>query len=197
MVKVFWLFAARDGSGTDGDPYRPHLPPGVGGRWTCPGDVRRLTGPTAAPHVHLLAGGIALPDDNLAGQTGEGHHHYLVEGVLVTVNGPEHSHDIDAAPAFYLLHWGGADSDAVAIAQDGQCYPVVENDVTVDDSGTHVGALKDGWATGDAEIWASRMLNMLGVSMPVEVDSGRRLVKLFLGALLSRVTSDVQVYGLR
>ena len=76
MAKAFWLFSKNAGDGSEGDKNRPSLD-AYGGRWTSPGDLVRFTGPAAAPHVHLLVGGIALPDDNLIGQKGND---YLIGG---------------------------------------------------------------------------------------------------------------------
>jgi hypothetical protein len=57
-----------------------------------------------------------------------------------------------------------------------------------------IGDLLDTWATHDTTWWKAAILDMLGVQMPDEVDRGKRLVLLFLGALLSRQTGDERGY---
>jgi hypothetical protein len=206
MAKAFWLFAKSTGDGTADDPIRPALPH-VGGKWTSPGDVIRLTGPTGNDHRHLLVGGIALADDNLDGQAGDGHVHYVVKAagqwVQVTVDAPNHTHDLNVdangnlLPDYFLLFWTGPDADAVTIANDAQCFPIVEANVVEGDEGVSIGALKDGWATEDTAWWHAKILQILGVQLPTEVDRGKRLVRLFLGALLSRQTGDEIGYRFR
>ena len=197
-MRSFWLFATNAGDGTEGNPNRPALPAVVGGKWTSPGDVVRLIGPVASPHRHLLVGGIALADDNLDGLPGDGHVHYVIGDAQVTVDATPHTHIVNVqVPDYYLLFWFGSDADAATIAADPNCFPVVEATVTEDDGNYSIGALKAGWATQDTAWWHAKVLDMLGVQLPVEVTNGRRLVRLFLGALLSRQTENEAGYRLR
>ena len=96
---------------------------------------------------------------------------------------------------FYLLFWVGEDAGAVLIYADADCFPVVTAEITdLGDDQYAIGDLEAGWAVNDTAWWQTRMLNMLGIQMPAEVDRGRRLVRLFLGALLSRQTGDERGY---
>jgi hypothetical protein len=193
MAKAFWLFSKNAGDGSEENINRPSLD-GIGGRWTSPGDLVRFTGPAAAPHVHLLVGGIALPDDNL----GVGHRHYFVKvgesWQQVTVGGVGHSHDIrqatngDPIPDWYLVFWHGSNAEAAAIAADSDNHPLVEASILEDGS---VGELvSEPWSVEERVVWESRALALLGLELPAEVDRGSRMLKLFLGALLSRQTGD-------
>ena len=93
------------------------------------------------------------------------------------------------------MFWFGEDSDADLIYADANCFPVVTAEVVDLGEGQYaIGNLETGWAINDTAWWSTRMLNMLGVEMPAEVDRGRRLIRLFLGALLSRQTGDEKVY---
>ena len=200
-MKSFWLIARNGGTGTDEDPNRPDLPAGIGGKWTSPGDIVRLTGPVASPHRHLVIGGIALADDNLDGGVGDGHVHYVGDWGQVTVDAPNHTHTLKTGPGgvlipdFYLLFWAGSDADAVTIAADPNCFPVVTAEMSQDDEGDwSIGALEAGWATQNTAWWHAKILDVLGVQLPAEVNNGRRLVRLLLGSLLSRQSEDARGY---
>ena len=200
-MKAFWLFSTNAGDGSEDDPNRPALPAGVGGRWTCPGDVIRLTG-SPVPHTHLLVGGVALPDDNL----GDGHRHYVVKVAgswqQLTVGATSHTHtlNLNAAgglnPDYFLLFWAGSDANAAAIASDPNCYPVAEASVVSDgEGGWTIDDLDNTqWTSAQQSTWESRMLDVLGVQLPSQVDRGARLVKLFLGVLLSRQADNETAY---
>lgn len=207
MATAFWLFATNAGDGSEDNANRPALPVTVGGKWTSPGDIVRLTGP-AGPnaHVHLLVGGVALPDDNLAGLAGEGHRHYVVNingnWAQVTVGTTNHTHTLNIGasgqpvPDYFMLFWAGSDAHAATIAGDANCFPIVEAAMTQDGDGNwNIGDL-DGtvWTGGLQTTWETRCLNILGVQLPSQVDRGERLVRLFLGALLSRQTGDDKGY---
>lgn len=196
MAKAFWLFSENDGG-------KPHLPVGFGGRTTCPGDIIRLQ--TAYDHKHLLVGGYAVADDNLIGETGEGHTHLVVKvndtWQQVTRGTTSHDHPLNESggnliPDYFLLFVVCSNADAAAIASEAGCYPVVEAEVTVsEDGGISIGALDSTqWTAWQQTMWESRMLNILGVQLPSEIDRGKRLVKLFLGALLSRQTGEERGY---
>ena len=197
MAKAFWLFSKNAGDGSDDNANRPSLD-AFGGRWTSPGDIIRFTGPVSSPHIHLLVGGIVLPDDNL----GDGHRHYFVKVgdnyQQVTVGAVDHDHDYSQAangnpiPDYYLLFWAGSNSDAAAINASADNFPIVE--AAIDGEG-NIGDLDSTpWDAGDLTIWQTRVLAILGVQMPDEVDRGSRLVKLFLGSLLSRQSGDERGY---
>lgn len=197
MSKAFWLFSKNAGDGSDGNANRPSLD-AFGGRWTSPGDIIRFTGPVASPHIHLLVGGIVLPDDNLAA----GHRHYFVKVndnyQQATVGAVDHDHDYSQAtngnpiPDYYLLFWAGSNADAAAINASADNFPIVEAEI---DGEGNIGDLDSTpWDAGDLTLWQTRMLNILGVQMPDEVDRGSRLVKLFLGSLLSRQSGDERGY---
>jgi hypothetical protein len=189
MMKACWLFSRRTGTGSDQDPFRPLLD-AVGGRWTSPGDIIKLTGPAAAPHQHLLVGGIALPDDSL----GDGHRHYLLKigetWRQLTVGAAEHSHEYTSrlgvpVADWYLVFWAGSDEDAAVLEADPDNFPIVYADV--DDNEQAIGSLDSTpWEAAEKAFWSDRALNVLGLQIPDEVDRGKRLVLLFLGALLSR-----------
>jgi len=201
MVKAAYIIATNAGDGSSDNPSRPSLP-NVGGKTQVHGDLTRLTGPVASPHRHTLIGGFAMADDNLDGLPGDGHVHYVlkIDGnwVQVTVDAPAHTHTLNLSasemliPDYFLFFWVGSDADAALINASPTCYPVVELDVTADDEGGWtIGDMQNGWASQDTTWWHARMLDVLGVQLPVEVDRGSRLVLLLLGALLSRqVTSD-------
>lgn len=202
-MKAFWTFAVNDGDGSSDNPNRPHLPAGFGGKMTCPGDIVRLQ--TTAGHLHLLVGGYAIADDNLVGEVGEGHTHLVVKlndtWQQVTRGATSHDHPLNEAggtliPDYFLLFVVCSDADAVAVAAEPGCYPVVEAAVTQDEEGgISVGALDNTlWTGAQQTTWEARMLNILGVQLPTEVDRGKRLVLVFLGALLSRQTSDERGY---
>jgi len=195
MTKAFWTFSVNDGDGSGDNPNRPHLPGGFGGKMTCPGDTVRLG--VAYGHKHLLVGGYAIADDNLIGQTGEGHTHLVVKmgdaWHQVTRGAADHTHplNIGAAgnliPDYFLLFVVCSNADAAATASDPGCYPVVEAEVTEDEDGTSIGALDNTkWTEAEQTLWENRMLNILGIQLPPEIDRGKRLVLAFLGSLLSR-----------
>jgi hypothetical protein len=200
-MKAFWMFSRNAGDGTEDNPNRPALPD-VGGKWTCPGDVLRLTGPPASPHQHLLVGGIALADDNLDGLPGDGHVHYVLRiddtWHQVTVGTTDHTHDLNIGannqlvPDWFMLFWAGSDPDANAIYASADCYVIVEAEIVFDaEDNVSYGSLDDTqWSAGEQTLWDARMLNVLGIQLPAECDRGKRLVQLFLGALLSRQTGD-------
>lgn len=206
MARAGWLFARNAGNGTDENPNRPALPAGVGGKWTMPGDIIRLTGPVASPHRHLLTGGVALQDDNLAGGAGDGHVHYVLKvndaWQQVTVGAASHTHTLNTGPNdnlipdWFMLFWAGSDADAAAIVADADCHIIVEADVTLDeDQNWVIGDLDNTqWTGGEQTTWEARMLSILGVQLPAEVDRGKRLVQIFLGALLSRQSNDERGY---
>ena len=198
MAKAFWLFSKNAGDGSDGNANRPSLDP-YGGRWTSPGDIIRFTGPIGPnDHTHLLVGGIALADDNV----GDGHRHYFVQindnWHQVTVGAPNHTHDYSQAangnpiPDYYMVFWHGSNADAVAINASPDNFPIVE--AIIDEEGG-IGDLDNTvWDAGDLAAWQARALSILGVELPDEVDRGKRLVQLFLGALLSRQSGDDRGY---
>ena len=206
MPKAGWLFAKNAGDGTEDNSNRPALPVGVGGKWTMPGDIIRLTGPVGPnTHRHLLVGGIALADDNLDGGVGEGHVHYVLKindvWQQVTVDAPNHTHDLNIGagnnimPAWFMLFWAGSDADAALIAASADCHIIVQADVVEDEDGFSYGGLDNtAWTAGEQATWDARILDVLGIQLPAEVDRGKRLVQLFLGALLSRQSGDERGY---
>ena len=203
MTKSFWMFATNDGDGTSDNPNRPHLPAGFSGRTTNPGDVLRLG--TAFDHKHLLIGGYAIADDNLIGDAGGGHTHLVVKigdtWHQVTRGAADHDHPLNVGaagnliPDFFLLFVVCSDADAVAIASEPGCFPVVEAEVTQTEDGISIGALDNTqWTAGQQATWDTRILAVLGVQLPAEIDRGKRLVLAFLGSLLSRQTGDEREY---
>lgn len=203
-MRAFWLFSQNVGTGDDSDPVRPDLD-GINGRWTCPGDILRMTGPVASPHVHLLVGGVALPDDNLDGLTGSRHFHYLVYNgtswYQTTVDNvgstPAHTHTYSIAannrpiPDYLLTFWGGSNSQADALLDRPGNIHIVEAVL----SGNQVASLDNTpWTAPQRTAWYNQILNILGIKLPTEVDRGKRVVMLFLGALNSRVADDDRNY---
>jgi len=206
-MKAGWLFARNAGDGTESNPNRPALPVGVRGKMTNPGDIIRLTGPVGpSAHRHLLVGGIALADDNLDGGVGEGHVHYVLkvngQWQQVTVGATNHTHDLNIGandnlvPDWFMLFWAGSDADVAPIAGSSDCYIIVQAEASQDDEGNwSYGGLDDTpWTAGERAQWEARILDVLGVQLPAEVDRGKRLVQLFLGALLSRQSGDERGY---
>ena len=202
MTKAFWLFAKR--KQVDG-VNMPDLPAvSTGFRMTCPGDITR-TGVTAS-HRHLMLGGFAIADDNLIGEVGEGHTHIIgnLNGSWsqITRGATPHTHPLPVdevsgslLPDYYMLFVVCSDADMVAIAAHPGCYPIVEADITQLDDGLQIGDLvTTPWTPGEVTLWRARCLNVLGFSLPAEVDRGKRLVAVFLGSLLSRQTNET---GLR
>ncbi len=198
MPKAFWLFSKNAGTGAQDDPNRPSLD-AFSGRWTSPGDIVKFTGPIGPnAHQHLLVGGIALPDDEL----GDGHRHYFVKAGAtwqqVTVGGPDHTHDyththpaLDPIPDWYMVFWAGSDAAAAGIAASPDNSIIVEAEI-VDGA---IGDLDNTpWTPAEVATWQTRILNVLGIELPAEVDRGNRLVLLFLGVLLSRQSGDERGY---
>lgn len=203
MTKAFWTFSVNDGDGSSGNPNRPHLPAGFGGKTTCPGDIIRLQ--TTHGHKHLLVGGYAIADDNLIGQTGEGHTHLVVKvgdtWRQVTRGAANHTHPLNISmagnpiPDYFLWFVVCSNAVAAAIASEPGCYPVVEAQVAEGEEGISIGALDNTpWTGAEQTLWESRMLNFLGVQLPPEIDRGKRLVLAFLGSLLSRQTGEEKAY---
>lgn len=194
MARAGWLFSKAIGTGAAGDDIRPSLADLVGGKWTSPGDVISLRGPAAQPHNHLLVGGVALPDDFV----GDGHKHFVLfingQWQQVTVGAQDHTHTLDLAsngrlmPDYFLVFWEGSDAEAAVLNADPDNYLVVEADVN-----TRV-LDNTQWTAQEQITWETRILNLLGVQLPAEVDRGKRLVQLFLGALLSRQTDNEEAY---
>lgn len=210
MPKAFWLFAEHEGDGSEGDPHRAHLPGSFSGRMTCPGDIVRLGDAVVGPnHGHLLVGGIGLPDDNLTGD-GASHRHYVVKvgdsWQQVTVGATSHDHELpvglqgELVPDYYMLFVGCSNADAVDIVADGQCFPIVEAEVTEDAPPGGVGDWVIGaldntpWSVEDKETWDARVLGVLRTYLPADIDRGRRLVVLFLGALLNSNPGEERGY---
>jgi len=203
-MKAFWMFIKNTNDGT-GDN-EPAWPAGVKGQSVTPGDLIRLTGPTGPnAHRHLLVGGIALPDDNIVG-IGAGHRHYLVKfGVgwqQITVGATNHAHTLpeDASgnlmPEYFLTFWAGSNADAATIAASPDCFPICEAVIGQDAEGNPEFEELDNtpWTAGELATWQARTLNLLGVTLPAEVDRGKRLVLLFLGALLARQMASEKGY---
>ena len=88
--------------------------------------------------------------------------------------------------------WAGSNSDAAAINSSPDNFPIVE--AAIDGEGAIGDLDSTPWDAGDLTLWQTRVLNILGVQMPDEVDRGSRLVKLFLGSLLSRQSGDERGY---
>lgn len=202
MSKAGWLFSKNAGTGTEEDPNRPSLD-AVGGRWTSPGDIIRLTGPSGPnAHHHLLVGGIGSADDNLVGEAGEGHKHYVLKindvWQQVTVGATDHTHILkigegdNLIPEWYMVFWAGSDADAATLVADADNHIIVEGVLDEDDN---IGDLVDTpWTQQEQDTWDARILTILGIQLPEEVDRGKRLVQIFLGALLSRHTSEERGY---
>jgi hypothetical protein len=198
-MKAGWLFSKNAGNGSSTEnANRPSLD-AVSGRWTSPGDIIKFTGPIGPnDHQHLLVGGIGLPDDNL----GDGHRHYFVKTAggwqQVTVGAPDHTHDYNQAangdpiPDWYMLFWSGSNADALALAADPDNYIIVQ--AAIDEEG-NIGELDNTpWTAGELTLWQNRTINVLSIELPAEIDRGSRLVKLFLGSLLSRQSGDERGY---
>jgi hypothetical protein len=190
MTKAGWIFVRNDGSGN------PDMPDRVGGAITNPLDITRLTGgPGGQEHTHLLVGGIALPSDQIA----VFHIHIVTDitGAWVQLTRPdsvpEHDHTLpldgngNLSPDWFLLFWIGSDADAAAIVADPNCLIACEAAVSEQGGQTVIGALDNTpWTAGERATWEARILNVLGMDLPDEVDRGRRLVQLFAGPLSSR-----------
>jgi len=199
---AFWMFAER--KQTDGMNH-PDLPSGLTQyKTTVPGDIVR-TGVTAS-HCHLMLGGFAIADDNLIGEVGEGHTHIIAKlngsWQQVTRGAAHHVHPLPEDPAtgvllpdYYMLFVVCSTYDAALIQIHPGCYPIVQADITQLDDGLQIGDLDPTpWDAGDLAIWQARCLDVLGFELPADVNSGKRLVATFLGALLSRRMDEI---GLR
>ena len=190
MTKAGWIFAQNGGSGT------PALPDGVGGRYVNPLDIVRITdGPSGQEHTHLLCGAAALNSD----QIGVFHEHIVVNvgGSWVQLTRPDivqtHTHTLpldalgNLTPDWFLLFWSGSDADASAIIADAGCLLACEAEVSEVDGQTVIGELDaTPWTTGQRTTWETRILSVLGLDLPVQVDRGSRLVALFVGLLQTR-----------
>lgn len=189
-MKAGWIFAQNDGTGT------PALPAGVGGRYTNPLDIVRITGgPSGNEHTHLLVGSVALISD----QIGIVHEHVItnVTGSWVQLTRPDsvpaHTHTLpldgygNLMQDWFLLFWAGSDADAAAIIADANCPIACQAEVSEVDGQTVIGELEDTpWTAGERTAWEVQMLSVLGLELPAIVDRGKRLVQLFCGLLLSR-----------
>lgn len=199
-MKAFWCFCKNDGY-PDG-PHEPHIPAGVSAALTNPLDIVRMG--EAYSHRHLLLGGFGLADDNMDGETGEGHTHIVVRvgetWYQLTRGAAAHNHPLaldtggNLAPEWFLTFITCSDAAAAAIDADPLCFPVVE--AVIDAEGVVTGELvQTAWTTTQRNWWAAAMLSVLGFALPAEVDRGARLVYLFAGCLLSR--AGQQESGLR
>jgi len=200
-MKAGWIFSLNLGDGSWENPNRPGLPEGIGGETTIPGQIVRLTGPGASPHRHLLIGGWAQADENLVGEVGEGHYHYVIkvgDTYHQTTQGAQvHTHTLNIGvnglliPDFYLLFWGGTDADAATIIASPTCWIIVQAQVTQENGVWVVGDLDNMvWTQEERDTWEARILNVLGVILPSEVDRGRYLLEFTRNVLLIPTHSD-------
>lgn len=210
-----WMFCKNDR--TDGQNI-PHLPPGVGGQWTAPLEIHRVTGgPPGFEHTHTLIGGGALRSVDRIGQPDEAHFHYVVwygnQYHQVTMDAANHTHDLSTlggvlSPDWFLLFWKGSNADAAAIAADPLCIVAVqaigeevveelpevgiENLIAAfspeETVTTTVFEELDTtpWTPAERTQWETRIASVMALELPVEVDSGDKLVAYFCGALVSR-----------
>lgn len=195
-MKAFWMFIRNQNNGSGGNS--PAWPPGVGGQSVTPGDVIRITG---SGHRHIVVGGIALPDDNI----GDNHRHYLAKlgngWTQITVGAANHTHSLptdineNLMPEYFLTFWAGPDSEAELIDASPDCFPIVEAVITEDNGTFQFLELNDvAWSGAERTLWESRCLNLLGITLPAQIDRGKRLVLLFLGAFLARQMSNEVAY---
>ncbi len=196
MARAFWLFSKNKGDGSAENPSAPTLPVGLTGKWTNPGDIVRLQ--TAAGHEHLLLGGYAVVNDEMA----DAHYHLVAkingDWIQITQGAASHDHPLDLSPAgdiipdWFMLFYVGPNADAVAINAHPQCHIIVE--CPIDEDGV-IGPMDNKlWTAGQLATWHSRVLSLLGVDMPPQVNRGRRLVAIFLGCFLSRPILDETGY---
>jgi len=199
-MKAFWFFSknANDGSG-DNEPSLPH---GLSGefRTVNPGDIYRLG--TAAGHLHMLLGGFAIQDDNLAN---DDHTHLVVkcddEFHQVTRGAASHNHPLslddngEMMQDWFLCFCRCENADAVLIKNHADCFPIVEAEMTQDDDGFWIiGDLdNEAWTAGEQSTWQTRCLSILGFELPAQIDRGCRLVQMFIGGLLSRPIEEKYV----
>lgn len=189
-MRAGWIFCPNDGDNN------PDLPAGVGGSLVNPLDIVRLTGgPAGNEHDHLLVGGIAINSD----QVGIFHEHIVGHfgTQWIQITRPDsvaaHTHDLptdangNLQPQWFLAFWKGSDADAAMIASSETCYVACEATITEQDGQIVIGDLDNTpWDAGELTTWRTRMLNVLGIDLPDQVDRGSRLVALFVGSLLSR-----------
>lgn len=203
-MRAFWLFSKNSWTqlGDDSGPSLGSAP----GKYVVPGDITLLEGPVGNEHVHTLVGGIALPDDSLEGGVGEYHRHYVVQNqpgqwVQVTVGATAHTHTFqqgfsgEPIPQWFLVFWAGSDASASTLLAMPENEHIVEAVIAQNNGKWEVLSLDNTqWTAPEQTAWNNRLLNLMGITMPPGVDRGQRLVKLFLGVLISRSNIDERFY---
>ena len=195
MTRAFWLFSKNSNSGSTNEN-SPTLPSGLSGKWTNPGDIVRLK--TVAGHEHLMIGGYAVANDELA----DGHYHLVAKindnWQQITQMGTTHTHPLDLSlsgeiiPDWFLLFYVGPNSDYDLIDAHAQCLIVVECPIGADDLIGEMESVK--WTAAEQSWWTDKILVLLGIELPSAIDRGKRLISLFLGCFLSRPILDERGY---
>lgn len=149
-------------------------------------EVYRLTG-SPVPHVHYLAGAFGLPNMAL----NDNHWHAVIRSggfyEQYTINAADHVHEDLGRPTWFMPFVICSDADAALITSDPEIYLVAICPIEPDGE---IGAEDDTpWTAEERAIWLDRFLAALGLQLPPEVNSPRRLV-LFLIALNARVYTD-------
>ena len=182
-MKAFWtIVPAVNIHGT----WRPDLPELETVSYVNPLDINRLL-PNAGEgvnHTHLIAGGLAMASDS-DGANGLHEHFVIYYGgswFVKVRNGAEHAHLGNQQPDYFMCFVTCSDADFTTLTGASNNVPVICQAVI--DSEGNIGALVNtAWTAGQRNTWANAALNTLGVTLPVEVDRGNRLVA-FLGGML-------------
>lgn len=197
-MRAFWAFVRNfNDDGTKEN--RPDLPSGHNGSYIVAGEVRRITGgPTGFEHDHLLVGGFAVPDDNQILDLGHSH-------VVIQLDGgqwvqqsrqaiTDHDHDLDVdnldnyRPFYFLIFWWGEDVGAALVEAFSGVILAAEATIT---AGGEPGSIPNTtWNAAELALWQARSLNLLGFQLPSGINSGKRLVQLFVNLLGSRVAPE-------
>lgn len=195
MAKAFWAIvpAVQVNGG-----WQPNVPALPSVSVVSPLDINRLqAGAAPADHVHLIAGNLAVMSDNAGG----GHEHLIGPGGAQVLRGSAsaHTHADPGAPDFFLCYIRCSDADfATLVGAPNNIKPLCFVTVTTDVQGNPVyGALdQTPWDNASptdylkASFWQTRALNLLGISLPAQIDRGARLWLLLAGMLRSRRDSD-------
>lgn len=190
-MKAFWtIVPAVQVNGA----WRPDLPVLPSLVVINPLDINRLpAGAGAAAHLHVIVGNIALMSD----QAGGDHEHFVSDAGLTILRGAAtaHTHANPGAPDFFMCFVRCSDADFVTLTgATNNIKPVVM--VAIDAAGI-TGLMDDiPWSEADPldynrrTFWATRSLNILGITLPAAVDRGKRLWLMLAGMFQARRPAD-------
>lgn len=187
-MKAFWTF--RQAVLVNG-AWRPNIPLLPTVRITNPLDVNRLLANPGegVNHMHTIVGGVGLVSD----QSGGAHEHFIIRNndawLVRCRDAAEHTHLGVETPDYFLFFMTCSDDDYTTLTGTPNNVRAIVH-ASVDENG-NIGALDTtAWTPTELTFWTSAALNQLGITLPAEVDRGKRLVMLLCGMLLSRRITD-------